>query len=279
MNNREWLYSLDVADLSDWFDAEHVETKEQALDGDTEPENEDSRERLEADIEEWASIMDLEDQIDMIHGWLNRRAAILEREMVKFNRRYFDCVEQEKKIAELTRKMEILKAHGVEIVDAVAGGYEVYNEKIREVSELQEKVDKLTAERDKLQEQLRIGWECECRLQAERDKFKEANDYHAAQYELASEDADRLQAQVDELKAERVKLRSQICKLEDDLVGISDERDNWKANCEDWKNHARAAENACYETMLEREDYRKKFGKCIDYADAIHALMDDEGMA
>ena len=23
MNNREWLYSLDVADLSDWFDAEH----------------------------------------------------------------------------------------------------------------------------------------------------------------------------------------------------------------------------------------------------------------
>jgi len=26
VNNREWLYSLDVADLSDWFDAEHVET-------------------------------------------------------------------------------------------------------------------------------------------------------------------------------------------------------------------------------------------------------------
>jgi len=23
--NREWLYSLDVADLSDWFDAEHVD--------------------------------------------------------------------------------------------------------------------------------------------------------------------------------------------------------------------------------------------------------------
>ena len=35
MNNREWLYSLDVADLSDWFDAEHVENQERALDGDT----------------------------------------------------------------------------------------------------------------------------------------------------------------------------------------------------------------------------------------------------
>lgn len=29
----------------------------------------------------------------------------------------------------------------------------------------------------------------------------------------------------------------------------------------------------------ERERYREKFGKCLDYADAIHALMDDEGMA
>ena len=59
---------------------------------------------------------------------------------------------------------------------------------------LKEQVYELTAERDKLQEQLRIGWECECRLQAERDH------------------------------------------------------------------------------------YRSKFGKCLDYADAIHALM-DEGMA
>ena len=63
------------------------------------------------------------------------------------------------------------------------------------VAELQAKVDELTAERDELQEQLLIGWECECRLQTERER------------------------------------------------------------------------------------YRSKFGKCIDYADAIHALMDDEGMA
>ena len=60
---------------------------------------------------------------------------------------------------------------------------------------LNAKIAELTAERDKLQEQLLIGWECECRLQAERDH------------------------------------------------------------------------------------YRSKFGKCLDYADAIHALMDDEGMA
>lgn len=28
-----------------------------------------------------------------------------------------------------------------------------------------------------------------------------------------------------------------------------------------------------------RDKYRSKFGKCLDYADAIHALMDDEGIA
>lgn len=33
------------------------------------------------------------------------------------------------------------------------------------------------------------------------------------------------------------------------------------------------------ELTAERERYRSKFGKCLDYADAIHALMDDEGMA
>lgn len=74
-------------------------------------------------------------------------------------------------------------------------------------------------------------------LTAERDKLQELNEYHALQYELASEDCDRLQAQVDKLTADLNK------------------------------------------EIYERERYRSKFGKCIDYADAIHALMDDEGMA
>lgn len=217
MNNREWLYSLDVADLSDWFDAEHVETEERALDGDTAALNAkydgDSREKLEADVYRAADEMDRfycgEKFIDTrkIIGWLDRQAAITQHEITE-------------------RWAEHL--HPIE----------------RKCGDLRRKVDELTAERDKLQE---------------------LNEYHALQYELASEDCDRLQAEVDTLKAERVKLRSQICKLEDDLVRTSDERDNWKANCEDWKKDC--------------ERYRSKFGKCLDYADAIHALMDDEGMA
>lgn len=92
-------------------------------------------------------------------------------------------------------------------------------------------------------------------LQEQVDELKELNEYHALQYELASEDADRLQAQVDTLK-------SRHCP------------------------HYDATEHTCdvHETRIaeltaERERYRSKFGKCLDYADAIHALMDDEGMA
>lgn len=164
MNNYQWLLQMDGAERKAWFDAEHVETEERALDGDTEPENEDSRERLEAEIDEWAAVMNLEGyQLDMIHGWLNRRAKIMERKMVEMNQRYFDCVEQEKKIAEL-----------------------------------QAKVDELT----QVAESKRLSF-------ADRIRFVN---------------------EIDELKAERGR-------------------------------------------------YREKFGKCLDYADAIHALMDDEGMA
>ena len=118
MNNREWLYSLDVADLADWFDAEHVETKERALDGDT--------------------------------AALNARIADLE-------------------------------------------------------------------------------------------------------------------AQVYELTAD--------CDM------LENERDNLEAKCDGWKKHVMAIENAYNEALRWRDEYCSKFGKCLDYADAIHALMDDEGMA
>lgn len=35
----------------------------------------------------------------------------------------------------------------------------------------------------------------------------------------------------------------------------------------------------CNTANRQCNEYRKKFGKCLDYADAIHALMDDEGLA
>lgn len=63
-----------------------------------------------------------------------------------------ECADEHRQLAEwlrelkdLRRKREILKAHGVEIVDAVAGGYEVYNE-------LQRTVYKVKGENERLKE-------------------------------------------------------------------------------------------------------------------------------
>ena len=191
MNNYQWLLQMDGAERKAWFDAEHVENHDRALDGDIEPQNADSRERLEAEIESY-SAFDMMDTItlDMVIGWLDRQAAITAEETSNAWEEYRDATQRE--IAELT---------------------------------------------------------------AERDKFKELNEYHALQYELASEDCDRLQAQVDTLK-------SRHCP-------------HYDANEHTCDVH----ETRIAELTAERERYRSKFGKCIDYADAIHALMDDEGMA
>lgn len=168
MTNKEWLdYLAHNApdELAAWFDAEHVETEERALDGDTAAQDADSRELILTDLEkktrEWhdydGNFMRIYSDVAyaQMKELLDRQAAITEREV----------------------EHDLMKAGRMAV--------EVERERIK----------KLTAERDKLQEQLYIGWECECRLQAERER------------------------------------------------------------------------------------YREKFGKCIDYADAIHALMDDEGMA
>lgn len=85
MNNREWLYSLDVADLADWFDSEHEST----LDGDTAALNARINE-LRAHEREWRVLSkQLIDErelyrevasqlLDTITDGLNKASAILD---------------------------------------------------------------------------------------------------------------------------------------------------------------------------------------------------------
>ena len=170
--NREWLYSLDVADLADWFDAEHVETEERALDGDTAAQDADSRELILTDLEkktrEWH---------DYDGNYMRIYSDVAYAQMKELLDRQAAITEEKTRCKWVTASAEEIAAWR------------------SKAEKLQVQVYELTAERDKLQEQLLIGWECECRLQAERER------------------------------------------------------------------------------------YREKFGKCLDYAGAIHALMDDEGMA
>lgn len=83
--------------------------------------------------------------------------------------------------AELSRKLEILKEHGIEIVDAVAGGFEIYSEDYARASELK-------AENAKLRELANIG-------------------------KLTAEHCTEMEGTVVALKAENDKLRELVCGL------------------------------------------------------------------
>ena len=156
--NRDWLFSLPLEEQYAWMNAEH---QDGTLDGDTAAQDGDSRDKLEADVRKIAEAYNMDTQR---HG-TERFAHEL----------YYSIIHLLDRQAAITER-ECRKPNW-------------------DYCETCETLAELTAKRDKLQEQLLIGWECECRLQAERER------------------------------------------------------------------------------------YRSKFGKCIDYADAIHALMDDEGLA
>ena len=191
MTNRDWLFSLPLDDQVAWMNAEH---QDGTLDGDT-------------------AALNAKIAYPMHHGYKGVKA-----DMVIFDELHDEHDSREKLEVEASELVADYAASGevcdpmyngiIELLDRQAA---ITEEKTRykwvtasaeeiaawrsKAEKLKEQVYELTAERDKLQEQLLIGWECECRLQAERER------------------------------------------------------------------------------------YREKFGKCLDYADAIHALMDDEGLA
>lgn len=84
------------------------------------------------------------------------------------------------------------------------------------------------------------GYEYELfKLRKECDKLKELNGYHAAQYELASEDCDRLQAQVDKLSDERYRYKLQCERYEEKI-------DKLEILIEDMSRDCRICNYPCY---------------------------------
>lgn len=129
ISNREWLYSLDVADLAEWFDAEHVDDAISENLGLSQDSEIDSREKLESDVRQlafdYAPSSDSSDEYALrakVMKLLDRQAAITKREL---------CKQQET----LAQRM---------IVD----GYEF------ELFEMRKQISELTAERDELQERV-----------------------------------------------------------------------------------------------------------------------------
>ena len=67
--------------------------------------------------------------------------------------------------AKLKRKLEILKAHGIEIVDAVAGGFEIYNKE-------HARADRLQVENANLREMLSESRQANEHLYVELKRYK-----------------------------------------------------------------------------------------------------------
>ena len=248
MTNKEWLdYLAHNApdELSAWFDAERITNQAEMLHM---PESHGSANP------DCSAMLYKTFTGNMCSNYEPKDGVVaILREAARNLSDYHDAGEALRRLTDTTNVYHALET----LADMVERDY-VRRESIEEVmdndralvdenSMLARELLKLRAELEKATNNLNSANKdfenARAELVAERDELKELNEYHALQYELASEDADRLQVQVDRLAAER---------------------DNWKANCKDWKKDC--------------ERYREKFGKCLDYADAIHALM-DEGMA
>ena len=115
--------------------------------------------------------------------------------------------------------------------------------------------------------------------------------------ESIEEVMDNDRALVDEnsmLARDLLKLRAELEKATNNLnsankdfenarAELTAERDNLKDELIDERGELNRQINTIRDVIRdlrnERDNYRSKFGKCLDYADAIHALMDDEGPA
>ena len=92
-------------------------------------------------------------------------------------------------------------------------------------------------------------------------------------------DTDALEAKCsklyDELDAAYAKNRS----LREHIAKMQEGRNGWHIKGRELQKQVDNLAADLLKANKERERYRSKFGKCLDYADAIHALMDDEGLA
>ena len=195
--NYQWLLEMDGAERKAWFDSEHVETPNATLQGDTAALNakydDDSREKLEADVRKIAEAYNMDDQrhgterfahelyFSIIH-LLDRQAAITQEQDEAI---CHECLkEQEKKIAELTSERDYWKLHT-----------DCWADKCKEV---EKERDELTAQL----EEHREGWnhaidgwqdainqleEARCEREAYREKFSKCLEYADAIHALMDE--------------------------------------------------------------------------------------------
>lgn len=185
-NVREWLDDVHSEQIPD--KGEHAETphasKWQSNDA------QDSREKLEAEVRKWCGMYPY--QVDMVWVWLNRQAAITEREIEKKWSCFSDSAGGH--ITELTEQLEsahaknrALKAHIAKMQEGRHGWHIKGKELQQQVDTMRDVIREFRDERDHyielFHEQERRANELQSRdanlvreigtLRAERDRYRE----------------------------------------------------------------------------------------------------------
>lgn len=262
--NKEFLYSLEPHALTEWFDAEHTSNDtlgaKKVVSAESVDANDanaaslkdssedtqnltDSREKLEADISEYvhhiagATLMSDRADESVVHGWLDRQAAITERE----------CCEG----CDIKRANE---RQARKIHDVCEGH-----------AELQAQVDELTAERDYWRGQFK---RCLCHAirQEDGDNLDKIMTYPTPEgfiepYQLVTDEITSLRdfyadtaKRADKLESEVEGWSKRAMQLEGDLKGARDSRDTWR-------DRAQKAEKSVgiKKSLLKKEREANKF--------------------
>ena len=171
---------MDGADRKAWFDAEHVENQERALDGDTEPESSNT----DAVSERYATAFKWLDRL----SYGERDDEPNERVVPAENVDEVDNEDSRDKIEADVRK--IVEAYNM---DTQRHGTERFaHELFYSIIHLLDRQSAITSHQwESYHNGMMREWMAKTeKLQAKVDELQELNEYHALQYELASEDAD-----------------------------------------------------------------------------------------
>lgn len=255
----------------------------------------DTREKLEADVLAYLTPYEIDARLlgETIIGWLNRQAAITEQE-VRARERYGEKANYYGALAEdLACKLDILKDHGVEIVDAVGGGYEVYNQEKKRADELTVERDELKTRVAELESELKCYegvdeakemWAKACQrerdknaaMYAERDEaYKRGYDdglhantkaaFAAAKQAFGDESSVRFEGGIIKSQAQRIReLEAELdaCKLREEAAKDYDFREA----AERWE---KAFEDKCAEAArltAECDYWKSQMRKCLEHA-------------
>ncbi len=200
----------------------------------------DNREKIEADVRRFYEEHECDaflsvDFLDVVYGWLDRQAAITEREWIDT-----EC--------------------------AKCGAME--NERDRDFKELQAKVDELTAERDKLREKVRHQSR---QLTDTQNALESRNEEIKPRWKR---DIKKLQSRIDALTAERDEWRARAAEEAANAEGHRRNANNIAKECDARARALDMQLENIHNLEHERDELRRQVSELRELNDSLHARIE-----